>query len=374
MNIVIVTSCSFPASEGLGTHVKSISENFAANNHLVKVYIRRPGKGEVKQVVENGVTYVLIPSSSIPVISSFIFKRKCESFLDESTEMINAIHYHSPLVLPLNIKGDISVVTTVHSTMIEDTKYIELINLKSILYKVMGRIVSPFFEHALFKKSSDIISVSPGVKKELQLLYKLPHNMITTIANGIDLEIFKPLCKVENKTKTIIFIGRVGFRKGIPELLEAINLLKNELSDYKLVMIGSGDLDYYLQNKIDEYSLSNIVDWKKHVPQGELPQLLSSSKFLIMPSSYETGPRVVLEAIACSTPVIATPVGLVPQISESAYIKISESSVEAIQAAIHNAINLTEDSYRTYVEACSLERNKFDRDITCKEILKTYEN
>ncbi|OLQ76110.1 hypothetical protein BIT28_19035 [Photobacterium proteolyticum] len=374
MKIVIVTSCSFPASEGLGTHVKSIAENYANNNHDVEVYIRRSGKGAVEKVQHCGVTYVLIPSSSIPVISSFVFKHKCETILNDQEHVIDVIHYHSPLVLPLNIKHEAKVITTVHSTMIEDTKHIEIINVKSVLYKLMGRFVSPFFENSLFKASSNVIAVSAGVKDELYSLYKLPTNKVKTIANGIDLGTFRPLCSVGDKTKTIVYIGRVGFRKGIPELVEAIRLLKNDLLGYRFLIIGSGDLDSYLEGKINEYALSDIIDWKKHVSQESLPQLLSSSRFLIMPSSYETGPRVVLESISCLTPTIATQVGLVPQIDDSAYIKIDQSSADKVRDAIQFAINLSPEAYDVYVEACRLERNNFNRDISCQELLKTYEN
>ncbi len=371
MKIVIVTSCSFPVSEGLGTHIKTISENFTGYGHEVEVYIRQSGYGNINKIFENGVKYILIPSSSLPVVSSVVFRNKCEKLLESSIGSIDIIHYHSPLVLPLRIKPNVKVVTTVHSTMIEDTRYIETINLKSFLYKAMGRFISPLFERSLFKISSNIIAVSPGVKKELVSLYDIKEDAVETIINGIDLTIFKPTCS--KRKDVIVYVGRVGFRKGICELIEAININRNVISNYKFIIIGSGDLDYYLERKINEYSLNDIIEWYKNVPQKELPDLISSSKFLIMPSSYETGPRVVLEALACLTPPIATPVGLVPQISENAYIKINSSNVTHISDAIEKAINILPEEYNDLVESCNFEKNKFDTTKSCKEIIKIYE-
>ena len=101
----------------------------------------------------------------------------------------------------------------------------------------------------------------------------------------IDLNIFKPM-DLEKKYD-LIFVGRRAKNKGIGLFTKAIDKL--QITNYK------------------------IVDgWAKDA--SEVAHLINQSRILVMPSYNEGGPRVVLEALACGVPVLATPVGIVPEI------------------------------------------------------------
>ncbi len=137
----------------------------------------------------------------------------------------------------------------------------------------------------------------------------------------IDLDIFKPM-NLEKKYD-LIFVGRLARNKGINLLLGVVSKLKIKNPNFKLLIVGNGPLLDSLKLKIENLRLQNNVllyGWAKD--SQEIARLLNESKILVMPSYNEGGPRVVVEAMACGVPVLATPVGIVPDI-----IKNSESGV-----------------------------------------------
>ncbi len=133
----------------------------------------------------------------------------------------------------------------------------------------------------------------------------------------IDFEVFKPM----NLTKEydLIFVGRLEANKGINLLLEAIRNLKNQIPNIKCLIVGNGSLFNHCKLEIVNWKLEDNVrlyGWAKD--QKEIAELINKSKILVMSSYNEGGPRVVLEAMACGVPVLATPVGIVPDLLKNA--------------------------------------------------------
>ncbi len=125
-------------------------------------------------------------------------------------------------------------------------------------------------------------------------------------ASYIDLEVFRPTDVP--KEYDMIFVGRLVKNKGADLFLEA-----TRLADVKVAIIGSGPLENSLKQKARDYKLKIVFHgWAKN--STEIANLLNKSRLLVMPSYNEGGPRVVLEAMACGVPVLATAVGIVPDI------------------------------------------------------------
>ena len=100
--------------------------------------------------------------------------------------------------------------------------------------------------------------------------------------------------------------------------------------------MGTGKLEPAFIQKLEELDIKPYVKKIDHLPQDELPHLLNGSAYSIINSKYETGPRVALESMATSTPVISTKVGLLSNISAAeSYIPIDRSIEDAISYAIN---------------------------------------
>jgi glycosyltransferase involved in cell wall biosynthesis len=122
----------------------------------------------------------------------------------------------------------------------------------------------------------------------------------------IDTNIFKPL-NVEKKYD-LIFVGRLEENKGIMLFLDAV-----KLSGLRAIIVGTGPLKETIKEKVATEKINVVLHgWAKD--SVEVASLMNESRLLVMPSYNEGGPRVILEAMACGVPVLATPVGIVPDV------------------------------------------------------------
>ena len=122
----------------------------------------------------------------------------------------------------------------------------------------------------------------------------------------IDLETFRP--QEMEKKYDIAFVGRMANNKGIDLYLDVL-----EMTSHVGVCVGDGPLLSWARGQAKKRGL------RIHFPgfakdSAEVAKYLNESRILLMPSLNEGGPRVVLEAMACGVPVVATPVGIVPDV------------------------------------------------------------
>jgi len=183
-------------------------------------------------------------------------------------------------------------------------------NLKEVFYKNLSRVFIKFDS----LKAKGVRVVNQHQVPDFLIESGVPKNKIVYIPSMyINLDTFKPLNL--KKEYGIIFIGRLEDNKGADLLIEAVSKLKVENEKLKVVIVGIGSLLESLKSKVKSLKLENNIifhGWAKD--QNEVAKLFNQSKILVMLSYNEGGPRVVLEAMACGVPVIATKVGLVPDI------------------------------------------------------------
>ena len=178
-------------------------------------------------------------------------------------------------------------------------------NLKEELYKNFMRI---FIEWDA-SKAKAVRVVNQGQVPSFLTSSGIPKEKILYIPSVyLDQDVFRPLDLP--KEYDLIFIGRLEKNKGLDLFLEVVKKL-----NCKAVIVGDGTLKNYCKLKIENWKLQDKVllyGWAKG--PKEIAELLNKSKILVMPSYNEGGPRVVVEAMACGVPVLATPVGIVPDL------------------------------------------------------------
>lgn len=105
------------------------------------------------------------------------------------------------------------------------------------------------------------------------------------------------------------YIGTLTKNKGVLNFVYAIPEIIAYREDVKFLIVGNGDL----YNQISEFLLHNKLDNKvelvKWVPNNEVPHYLNKLKLIVLPSSSEGLPNILLESMSCSTPILATSVG-----------------------------------------------------------------
>ncbi len=194
---------------------------------------------------------------------------------------------------------------------------------KEFIYKYLTKFFISFDAH----RARAIRVINQKQPKDFIIQAGVPASKIKYIpAFYINLDVFKPIGL--EKKYDLIFVGRLEKNKGLELLLKAIELLISNPPaggqfPIKCLIVGDGPLKDVLKFKIQNSKLQdNILLHGFAKDSLEIARLINESKVLVMPSYNEGGPRVILEAMACGVPVLATPVGIVLDI-----IKDKESGV-----------------------------------------------
>lgn len=127
----------------------------------------------------------------------------------------------------------------------------------------------------------------------------------------VDTDAFAPTTLIESRPRAVGYIGRLSPAKGIIELVRGAGMLRDE--GVSLTIVGDGPLRgaVELMLRRPEYSNSKLAGW---VDPSQIGEMLNEFRLLVLPSEAEGMPNVVLEAMACGTPVLATPVGAIPDL------------------------------------------------------------
>ena len=184
------------------------------------------------------------------------------------------------------------------------------------------------------RQAAASITVSEALRGKLIELGGNPQN-IHTLRNGVDLQTFQPT------HDRAALRSRLGFNR--PTLLQVGNLVElkgqalsiaamRSLPEYDLVLVGDGEQRGELQTQIDQLGLSDRVTLLGELPHSDLPGYFAAADALLLPSSREGLANVLLEAMACGCPVIATHVGGTPEVvtEPAAGIMLSERSAAAL--------------------------------------------
>lgn len=161
------------------------------------------------------------------------------------------------------------------------------------------------------------ISISKQMKTDLVGL-GIPRERIAYLPNGVDTKIFCP--NGVKKDNLILFVGRIELIKGLHVLLRSLSQISKPVN---LVIIGPADWDlYYFKSIMRSMENENLrgrhkITYLGPQSRAEVVKWYQRASILVAPSLGEAFPLVDLEALSCETPVIATPVGGVPEIVQN---------------------------------------------------------
>ena len=164
-------------------------------------------------------------------------------------------------------------------------------------------------------QASAIITVCQALKDGLVEL-GVPGTKITVLRNGVDLDQFRPdesraaLRPLDLVGRVLLSVGHLIERKGNHITIEALA----RMPETSLVLIGDGNEGPRLRALAARLGVANRVRFLGHVDQQELPAYYSAADALVLASSREGWANVLLESMACGTPVVATDVWGTPEV------------------------------------------------------------
>jgi len=158
-----------------------------------------------------------------------------------------------------------------------------------------------------------LIIYSRGMIQEANL-GKYQHKIIIAHEHSVDLTKFTVFKKFDERTKIVGYIGRLSEEKGVLNLIEAMPLVLKRIEDIHFVICGDGVLADGIKKIIKAKNLEAYVKLTGWISHEDVPRYLNEFRILVLPSFTEGLPNIMLEAMACGTPVLATSVGAIPDI------------------------------------------------------------
>ncbi|WP_291299257.1 glycosyltransferase family 4 protein [Elioraea sp.] len=185
-----------------------------------------------------------------------------------------------------------------------------------------------------------LIAVSAALGEGLVALGAAP-GKVTVLRNGVDLALFRPVADRAALRETLGFtgptllsIGHLIERKRHHLVIEALR----HLPEHRLLIIGEGPERAALEARAQEWGVSPRVRFAGAVPHRELPRYYTAADVMVLASSREGWANVLLEAMGCGTPVVATPAwgSREAVAAPEAGIVVDDATAEAIAAAVRH--------------------------------------
>jgi teichuronic acid biosynthesis glycosyltransferase TuaC len=190
-------------------------------------------------------------------------------------------------------------------------------DLRVIPDAISGRLI-----RSTLRRADYVLAVSEDLRQIALGMGATPART-RTIHNGCDSSLFHLADRAEARAELgidqdvqlVLFVGRLVEVKGIGELLEAASRLSPTHPKLRVVCIGEGVLEKELRGKITDPSLVTFAGRKE---PAQVARWLTACNLLCLPSYSEGCPNVLLEALFCGRPVVASNVGGIPELVDSA--------------------------------------------------------
>lgn len=199
---------------------------------------------------------------------------------------------------------------------------------------------------------------------------------IERVYNGIHVQKFTPAAIIEEGIPKIVTVGRLVEKKGFATLLAACALLKKQGTPFYCRIIGAGPLEEALREQICQLDLEQNVALEGAHPEDEVMRYLRGARVFALACAREADggmdnlPTVLIEAMACSVPVISTRLAGIPEMvipGETGEL-IPENDAAALAAALGKLLNDRELARRWGERGRALATAKFSTERTTRHL------
>ncbi len=334
MNILIVSRKLLPEfTGGVETYIFNISKQLKRLGHKVYFITSDWGKqskfSKVNNKDESNIyKYRGLPEKSkfkllnpiINIINSYCIAKKISKQLN-----IDVLYLHFPYeglgsLLAFKYEKCLKVYHFHSPTHREWQLELPTYSRYERLLRIMFIPVVKYIERIAVQKSEKIIVHSNYMKSQLVNIHKISQQKVKIIPGGVDTIRFSPglprkisrkKLGLSEKNVIILSVSRLARRKGLEQLIEAIDyVVKKNKEDISLLIGGKGEIEEKLKNLIAKKKLEKFVNLIGFIPDEKLPYYYRASNIFVMAStSLEGFGLATLEALSSGIPVIGSKSG-----------------------------------------------------------------
>jgi glycosyltransferase involved in cell wall biosynthesis len=245
-----------------------------------------------------------------------------------------------------------------------------------VVVKVHGTDINEYLDYrgrrdrilTTLRNADAVVSVSGALKKKMAD-NGVDSAKIHVIYNGVDRGKYRPRPRDDCRDRlgiapdvpTVVFVGNLKPVKGLDTLIAAVSILRDRRADVRLHLVGRGPLEPDLRRMATEAGLGQSVRFEGERSPEEVARWMNAADVLCLPSVNEGVPNVLLEAMACGTPVVASGVGGIPEVVEPGkcgYLLVP-GDPEALATALDKTIaaRWERDEIRRHTERFTWEKN-----------------
>jgi glycosyltransferase involved in cell wall biosynthesis len=372
MRIGIITSAHLPPREGIGHFVINLGRHLTARGNTVVILTRGEGF-RTKSLQYEGLDIYRLPYVPVFPFHVHFHGLFLHRFLERIKTDLDVLDFQSPLVPAINV--GIPSVATIHTLMVPAAQRLETVGLMSTLIRLQSFVVSKAFEESLFAQTPVVCSVRMIEASELEAYRVRPQNVVD-IGVGVHDFFLEPRDDTpESVLPYVFYAGRLGYNKGLLDLVRSIKYVVRERPDVRFALAGSGPLQSILEDAAAADDVSQYLDFVGQVnDRSEMRRLHRQASVYVQPSYYEGLPASILEAMASGTPIVYTDMpGARKLISPGEGILTPPGQPRELARAILDILS-DEQRRRRMGQAC---REKvlanYTWDIVCGRILGCYE-
>ena len=196
------------------------------------------------------------------------------------------------------------------------------LNLRDYIESYLKQLKIHWYEHMVAARAHSISFQSPVDRDEIARRIPWARSRMTIVPGNIGGPRFPEQIANSNsiqEMKRLLFVGGLGWRKGVDVLLSSFAIAVRSFPDLRLDIVGFGDQEENLRNLTHDLAIEHAVVFHGRI--REPLEMIARSDLVVIPSLFDSFPDTVLEALHVGTPVIGAKVGGIPhQIGSDEYL------------------------------------------------------
>ena len=340
LRVALLSYRSKPHCGGQGVYVRNLSRELVALGHDVEVF-----SGQPYPELDEGVTLTRVPSLDLyrepdpfrtphwreyrdiidlleigtmwtgGFAEPLTFSLRVARLLERRRSEFDVVHDNQSLgygLLSLMRRG-IPLVATIHHPITVDRR-LELEAAPSRLRRLSLRRWYGFhrMQGRVARRINPILAVSGASAADIARDFGVAGSAVRIVPVGVDTTLFRPLLEARVPGRIVAISSADSPLKGLRVLIEAVAILCND--EVELVVAGKPLPDGLVARAIMALGLAGRVRFATGLPDQTLARLIASAEVAVVPSLYEGFSLPAIEAMACSTPLVATRGGALPEV------------------------------------------------------------